>query len=143
MAAGSPRMHRRKVDIDDLGLTRLPVDDLIARQFRQGLHTPNPPGCRRTDQVADAHARLQRILSRHLDPAIDADHRGGFADAGLHSQVIQQRLDDAVAPGLQVKHGDFIARHQGAHSPQSPDGRAPLPNRPTVPRYAGRAAVRV
>src|ERR1700722_9829362 len=93
-----------------LGPPRIPVDYLVAGDFRL------PPICRilqtaaGTNQVAHVHRGLQRIPSRGFDSPIDTDDLLGAVRGCLQLESSNERLQNAITARRQIEHEDLITR---------------------------------
>ena len=103
-------MARLQVDLQDVRLAGLPVAYLVASQVRLpsvGLLGEPAAGA---DQVADGHARLQRIFAGHTYAARDAHDLRRLAAHCLQLQLLENWIENCTPTGFQVEHVNPVAR---------------------------------
>ncbi len=109
---GIATQHCREIDRDQLRTARPAVGYRVARQLRRGAISLIGEPAAGAHQIGHGHLRLERILARDLDAAVDMDSLSGTAHAGLQFQLVHQRLDHNVTARGHIEHGNAIARQQ-------------------------------
>ena len=104
------RQGAAQVDLDDVRLAGLPIPYLVTRQIRLASVSFLRESAAGANQVADGHARLQRILAGHAHAARDTHDLRRLVAHGLQLQFLKYRIEDCAPTGFQVEHVDPIAR---------------------------------
>ena len=112
VGGGISAQYRRQVNWDELGSTRLAINDPVARELGAATVRRIAQAATGSDQIPHRHADFERIRSGNVGMSVDTHHLVRVPDVGLKAQVIEQRPDDSVAARLQIEDHDAIERHQ-------------------------------
>src|SRR6202034_1802604 len=104
--------YRGEIDRNYPGVPLAAIFNRVTRQLRVNSIGGGIKAAAGTNQVADAHAGLERIVARHFDPTVNVHDFRRLPEIGLQAQFFHQRVNHMLATGLQIEHRDRVARHQ-------------------------------